>query len=504
MLLSRSTDEEKFLPYGIGLLFLVGGVLAMTQLSELRALWIWSWTAHPLVTSQPLLLISAALASFTLLNAVIVLGVDAFCRDHKLIAMQMFGELPEEGMSPRGSDAFSRGLRNALVMIVPLVLVVACVPGRRGASMCQMMSIVHDYMEEVLDECRGAGYLFSDGKFDAGLELRARARHQPFQAMSFMAGNDVRNAFIRMKGLKDPEDKLAARDGAPTLLRVWQHDKKDHLAGCAIQIGFELWKRDGRPFPPFSGLVSRPAGVSSQDLIAGVARAHALGQRVLDLYAKFGSDDCSDPAIQGLFRTVQWRISRIARLRGESDDLAGDANAANAEVELSNALDGKNASLKEILEMLESVRQRTLRHLSPREGLQLALVRADFTLARKYAETVIITDPDNSDANFAMGMSYYQQGQFTRAEEHLLRCLIRMPNEPAIYNNLAMVQIRLRKFDAAEQNARKALKFAPGSPDVLDTIQQVADARAGIVHTNAVPASASAPAKAAQAPAGDF
>ncbi|MBO6067332.1 MAG: tetratricopeptide repeat protein, partial [Kiritimatiellae bacterium] len=85
---------------------------------------------------------------------------------------------------------------------------------------------------------------------------------------------------------------------------------------------------------------------------------------------------------------------------------------------------------------------------------------------------------DNADANFAMGMYYLKEQQLSRAEEYLKRCLLSKPNEPALYNNLAMLQMALGKLDAAKINADKALKLVPDAAAVQDTHKQVYEALA--------------------------
>ena len=45
--------------------------------------------------------------------------------------------------------------------------------------------------------------------------------------------------------------------------------------------------------------------------------------------------------------------------------------------------------------------------LTPREGLRIGLERADFRLARTFAQQVLLSDPENTRANFAMGMGYF-------------------------------------------------------------------------------------------------
>ena len=63
--------------------------------------------------------------------------------------------------------------------------------------------------------------------------------------------------------------------------------------------------------------------------------------------------------------------------------------------------------------------------------------------------------------------------QCSRAEEFLRRCLVRKPQEPAIYNNLAIVQLNTGRYEAALKNAKKALAIIPDSAEVKDTIRQI-------------------------------
>ena len=147
------------------------------------------------------------------------------------------------------------------------------------------------------------------------------------------------------------------------------------------------------------------------------------------------------------------------------------------EIRISDTLDEKNASLKRILEGMARLRELTMRQMTPREGLQFALVRADFTLARKYAEPILDADPDDPNANFGMGMSYFMQEQFGRAEEYLQRCLKKNSKEPAVWNNIAVLQLRTGRLDEALKNAQKALSLIPDSAEVKDTIRQIEKAK---------------------------
>ena len=78
-----------------------------------------------------------------------------------------------------------------------------------------------------------------------------------------------------------------------------------------------------------------------------------------------------------------------------------------------------------------------------------------------------------SCANFAMGMGYFIEEQYVRAEVYLKKCLAKNPDEPAALNNLAIAQLRMGRLDEAETNAAHALRVHPTSPEVLKTFQHI-------------------------------
>ena len=94
-------------------------------------------------------------------------------------------------------------------------------------------------------------------------------------------------------------------------------------------------------------------------------------------------------------------------------------------------------------------------------------------MARRYALPVLKEDPDEPNANFAVGMSYYVEEQFAKAEEYLTKVLKRKPNEGAVYNNIALIQLRTGRLEEARANVTKALKLFPDSPEIKDTARQV-------------------------------
>ena len=169
----------------------------------------------------------------------------------------------------------------------------------------------------------------------------------------------------------------------------------------------------------------------------------------------------ASPSLSDALSSVAWRLSRFARLR--NDEATADR------------LDRSNTALKRMLSVVEYERQRTFMQLTPREGLRIALRRADFIEARRYAAAVLRSDEEDPEANFGMGMSYLREDRMQDAEFYLRRCLIRRPDEPAVLNNLSIICRKGRRYDEAEELARHALKMLPDSPEVRQTLKDALD-----------------------------
>ena len=480
VMIRRATDEEYFLPYHTGVIFFFAGVFAYSQLASLAPLWFWTWIKRPeMVPSVYLQCIFSLVCAVTLVCTLAVLAVDAYCRNHRRLAMQFDPEAAadRDAISELGSAKFTSMLRKVGIVFMPTLLVAGLVPGRIQLRTHAMLEMMKSYIRETVRECAGAKWLFTDGSYDCAVELEAAARGMDLHCMSMMGGNSPRETFIRQMSLHDEEDRLSATVGAPNILRTWQRDKPDRLSLVAAQLGLELWKRAGKEIPPVSGVVSRPAGVSAEEIEKGVNEAYKLSERLLMFYTEGLPPVIAGPRVNDLFLFMQWRLARLARLRAERYDHEGKTDRSLEEIRISDTLDEKNASLKRILEGMARLRELTMRQMTPREGLQFALVRADFSLARKYAEPILDADPDDPNANFGMGMSYFMQEQFGRAEEYLQRCLKKNSKEPAVWNNIAVLQLRTGRFDEALKNAQKALSLIPDSAEVKDTIRQIEKAK---------------------------
>ena len=481
ILLPRAVDEEQFLPYHIGAVYFVVGAISFAQLAELPPLWFWTWTDIAKINSNFFLLVLMLFSAASVVFALAVMAVEVCCRDHRRLALERFAELnQEEGddSNAESIDVKPLGIGTKLMlMVVPLLLLAAVVPGRYQGQTRNMLSIVRDYAKEVLAECGNVKWIFTDGAFDSWLELAAAAEGRSIKAISMMADNSPREQYLRTRGETNQEDRITLSIGAPMALRAMVRDHAERLGEIAIQLGFEMWKRDGKEIPLCSGVISRPGGMPEDERIRGVDAANALADRILDIYYRGGPSKSAGKLANELFLFVQWRIARIARMRAERADREGKTHQALKDVSISDQLDHNNASLSRIIHDMDKMRERTLKAITPRESLQLALARADFALARRYAEPILEDDPDDPNANFGVGMSYYTQKQWARAEEYLRRCLIKKPKEPAVWNNLAMLCMYTERYDEALKCANRALELIPDSAEVKDTIKQIEEAR---------------------------
>jgi tetratricopeptide (TPR) repeat protein len=187
--------------------------------------------------------------------------------------------------------------------------------------------------------------------------------------------------------------------------------------------------------------------------------------------------DAGYPELNKFFLFGQWRLSRMCRMRANEADGRKDAQASEKEHDLADRLDRFNPEWQKIQERMDWIGRQDGMRLTPREGLKLGLERADFRLARSYARKVIVSDENDVQANFALGMGYFTEKQYGRAEAHLKKCLIKAPNEPAVLNNLAIVQLRLGRYAEAETNAVRALERFPDSSEIKTTLRHIRAAR---------------------------
>ncbi len=472
-----ATDDERFLSYWHAAFFVLVGFVAFLQLVGWRSFWFWTWADGQEYVCSPLL---KCLCSFmcvqTFIHALCVLEVDAYFRNHKRIAAIKYQDSVED--SARGAEiaASFRGLNRIArlgLMLEPLVVLAFVLPFRTQTTR-RIVNALYDCARQTALECHDARYVFTDGALDTAVELCAREQGRGLLALSVAAGASERERYLRCRGAVDDEDREILSVNAMDALRTWLRFKKQRIEEVAVQLGVEQWKwRHGKEqMLPVAGMVARPAGFPPGLAKAGVEAAHDLVKRILDIYADDEKLENVSPELRDLFSRMQWRVARMCRLRADNLDREGDKERAREESKLADDLDERNEPFMRIRRELEMVGQGSSR-LTPREGLRLAMERPNFRMAAMFARQVLVSDPLDLEANFAMGMFYHCDEQYGQAEEYLKKCLEKDPRNASILNNLAVAQLRQGHLDEAEENARKAVEANGKLAEARRTLENV-------------------------------
>lgn len=431
--------DDRAMPFNLGVILFFAGSLATLQCGAVKAVRFWTFTRDIVLVQSGFMLVVfvfCAAVTFALFGA----GFALECHRFYLVG--------REGRP----GPLLKGVAPVLAFAV-LVLVLVHVPKPVES---EMQRIVDDAVAEIVDECGDAKWLFTDGRLDPAIELLAATKGKDLHTLNMMSGASEWEISVRKRGF-DPasEDYKSVETGVPALLRVWAGEKPNGMDKVALQLGFEFWRRERKPLPKTSGMVARETGLDDAAAKRGIERADALAKRILAVSPKIEKADPS-PALASALSAVNWRLSRFARLRSD--------------VELANKLDVSNSALKRMLSIIEYERLRTFMQLTPREGLQLALKRADFAEARRYSAAVLRYDEDDPEANFGIGMSALTLKDFKEAEFYLKRCLKRRPKEPAVLNNLSIICRKQKRYEEAVAYARQAIEVLPNSPEVKETL----------------------------------
>lgn len=479
--LAKAWDEDRILPWRVGVAYVGMGLMALMPLSAAGRCWFWTWLkGRMLVESDALLAVVLALDVATVATGIIVLGVDAYCRSYWRLARQLFPD-PTALWSKRPVDEQIRrtqACRRKLFWLAVLLVPVCVVPGRRLETERAMLDAMRCYAEEFERETSDCEVAFTDGAFDCLHELeRFRRGGPPLRCLPMVAYGDprarTRARVLRQRAAAGEEDLRLLEGDATTALRAWVAAGSPQLKACAVQMGFELWRRDRFTMPDLLAVVARPGGAPS----AARARARIAAEQLCDpisTLALSGSPAKSrDLAVRWLFACLMNRLARLAQMRSMVADQEGRREAMIREAALADGLDEFNEMKDELRLRFNWLNAQASSVLSPRENLMLGLTRGDYALAGKNAALVLKSNPDDVYANFAMGMRRFREGQWALAAEHLERCRRRRPDDVAVLNNLALVQLRLGQRTDAERSIRAALRQNPDLPELNQTLQQV-------------------------------
>jgi len=478
MLLGYSLNVEKILYYRHALCYIGAGLLAYLQLVTLPLFWIWQSNHGPDMISSSLLLVALMIMSaFTLAAALMVLMVEVFYRHYERFAGALFHDAPEDFVEELEAKRKRRLLKATWVIAisVPYVLVALSAvwlvkPAERG-----MYAAVGEYIRLAADDCAGSPIAITDGSADAALEFEMWRRGvSDFKTLSLMSDRSNREVFMRRRGETDhSEDWIALGISTSAALRDWVHAATPRSTNLTVQIGFEFWRRDRRPMPVMGATAGRTDGLASETQSNLVARAHALGDRMVALAGRGAPFVTSDTQLRELWNFALWRLARAARLRSDAADAVGETDRSLAETAFADALDDANPAYQKVRRHLEWVPRQVGNRFTPREGLNFALRQADFTMASTYARQILAKSEDDFHANFAMGMYYVMGEQYSRALAHLERANRANPSDPAALNNLATVEMHLGRLDRALKHAEAALALAPKTSEIRQTVARV-------------------------------
>ena len=438
-------DRPMFFPAGV-LLFFVG-LLTVLQTGAIPSGRFWTFATETTMVRSGFLL---AIFCFCAMATVAFVGA-AFAFECQ---RKYLGQETEDDELSIGKPGL------ALRLLVPVIgagiflLALRTIP---KPVETEMQRIVDAVVEETVEECGDAEWLFTDGRLDPAVEIAAAKRGKSLWALNLMSSSAPWDVYVRCRNFApgSPDHQLV-ETGVPVLLRVWADERTNGLDKAALQIGFAFWKRARKPLPRLSGVVARETGMSEDEAEKGIARTKALAERIRALGNEPEHADAT-PALKEAFTAVNWRIARFARLREDSETADG--------------LDEVNGVLRKLMTVIDDERQRTFMQLTPREGLEIALRRANYAEARRYAMVVLKNDEDDPQANFALGISAIMDKRLSDAELYLRRSLKRCPNDPAVLNNLSIICRKQGKYKDAEAFARRALEILPDAKEIQNTLK---------------------------------
>ena len=476
MMLKYARKDDSFIPDLVGAAYVLVGAVSFSQMIGANSFWPAIGVCQSeTIPSETLRAFFLVFALFAFVLTLVVFGVNALCRNYRSIAHWRF---PDSMEVPAAAQLAvwlgrSRKWRIRGVLAVLLLIPVAAAFSRRLPRERAMMSVMGAYVDEVLREMDGRDTVFTDGSFDCLVELKALAAGRPVRAVSMMAPNTGYERAIRARAAENDEDVALLAIDAASALRTWVEADSPRLGRCAVQLGFEYWKRFGKDLPPFSGVLALPGGESPERLAVGRTSGDTLSAEALAVGRGRNPSGTFDRELKRLYPFVLWRLSRIMRLRAQADAVERRYADSIRATQLSEELDGVNYELAAMRLGSSWLKRSKKGVLTPREGLAIGLARADFILAADYATKVLRANPNDSRAHFAIGMKYLLSEDYLLAEHHLLRCLEGNPGEPAALNNLANAELKLGKIAEAEAHVRQALDRLPENDAIRGTLAQI-------------------------------
>lgn len=473
VLMPLATASKSRLAFPLGWLMLFLGLAAYTQLGPVSKLWYWAWDYGR--ASTPSGVVQTVLAFFGAGTVVIALQT-ACCGCRKRVK-----GVDTLALEESRAHVLMRVFGFGVLVCCTLAVLGASTAGRRQALVRTRLGLLWDYVKLTANHVKDTRWVFTDGSFDdaLGLELCARGQRQT-GLVSVMSGHTPYETFLRVRTAQDAEDKPILEAGGGEALRFWVNEKNEHLRASAVQVGFEALKRCRDVHPRPAGLAMRvpssPDAARAFDAADG--EAVAFSALALQVAARPGGALAGfDRSVAEKFDFMLWRLARMADQRALAFARRDNVQSMAEQRDLSHALDQANLSARILDGKLERLKPTEGVVLTPREGLWVSLKRADFDLARRYAVMVLRTQPQDVDANFALGMWALETREYMRAVRYLQAVLRQKPNEPTVLNNLALAYLKLNFFTEALEHAERAVALFPSSEELRRNLDRIRKAR---------------------------
>ena len=478
----RLCNSDELLPVRYIFFLLACSLFAIFQASGFAVLHFWRWMEGEIASEYILCLglLGVFLTLFIYINSFLF---DVYFRSHVRILRQVCPQALDE-RNPFLSRLFAS--YKALVKVMRkgflfLLLVVAAIvlPLRLSNAAHEASRLVNDIAAATAAECAHVDMLFTDGSMDAPVEVAAALMGNKLKTISMMSKSSAYEIELRTRNETNELRRALLAESGAAALRAWVFEHDASVTNLAVQLGAELWRNNRHTMPRAGGLVMHTFVHDDKELLDATGKSRLICKRALDICKKYNFGESGYQKLDKYLSFCLWRLSRMCRMRAHEADLGQRREDSEMETKFADDLEEANPQWQKVRAKTQWLGKDSFMrlNLTPREGLRIGLGRADFNLAKPYAQRILQVDPDNVKAHYALGMWSILNLQYGRAEDHLRKCLKKSPNEPAVLNNLAIVLLRVGRLDEAMEYAGKALKIMPNAKEIRTTIKHIREAR---------------------------
>lgn len=313
------------------------------------------------------------------------------------------------------------------------------------------LRLVRDYARLMVSITADARWVFTDGRLDDAIRLVQRERGSKSVLLSVVSEPSERERKMFLDSTPDPVSRELLRHGGLEVLKSWARERPQDLAACAWQFGSNVLERHG-----VKSVAAGPVMVEESPARQSFVRdacAHTdsfVAQVAAELPRLSDHSACLD--------AVLWRLARYAEQKGDREQAL--------------AFYRENKTLgAERVAAFERLVPSSVLVLTPRESLNIALQRADFALAERYARIILSSSRNDLDAIFAMSMISLDREDYRECIVYSERYLADCPDEPSVLNNLSLAYYKVGEIEKAVATAEKAAALMPERQDVKKNLE---------------------------------